>query len=332
VTVATATGSVVARGSGSGAAVDWTWSSLRAGGPYRWTMEGAGLRPATGTIGGTLPPVPQPTALLSAVHAPPVLIPGADGTVPPLHLDFTLGQEASATVDVLDANGIPLERILGERRAAGVNSFDWYAAQQLPDGRYTLVVAAQAGTKTASTTLDLVVDRTVSSFALLQQVISPNGDGASDRLTATFTLAAAVPAKLEILDAFGLVVTTVLQTTLGPGPQLLEWDGSANGVSVPDGQYTARLTVIDGLGEVALSLPFAIDLTPPVVRILDAKALRLSLTEAATVTLMVNGRRVTKLAPAGTFTIPHGVVAGTVSAQAVDAAGNVGPLVSATAR
>jgi flagellar hook assembly protein FlgD len=261
-----------------------------------------------------------------------VLIPGADGTVPPLHLDFTLGQEASATVDVLDANGIPLVRILGERRAAGVNSFDWYAAQQLPDGRYTLVVAAQAGTKTASTTLDLVVDRTVSSFALLQQVISPNGDGASDRLTATFTLAAAVPAKLEILDAFGLVVTTVLQTTLGPGPQLLEWDGSANGVSVPDGQYTARLTVIDGLGEVALSLPFAIDLTPPVVRILDAKALRLSLTEAATVTLMVNGRRVTKLAPAGTFTIPHGVVAGTVSAQAVDAAGNVGPLVSATAR
>jgi flagellar hook assembly protein FlgD len=249
-----------------------------------------------------------------------------------LHLDFTLGQAAAATVDVLDANGIPLARILGERRVAGVNSFDWYAAQQLPDGRYKLVVAAQAGTKTASTTLDLVVDRTVSVFTLLQPVISPNGDGASDRLTATFALAASVPVRLEILDAAGLVVTTVHQTTLGPGPQLLEWDGSAAGVSVPDGPYAARLTITDGLGDVALALPFAIDLTPPVVRILDAKALRLSLTEAATVTIMVNGRRVTKVAPAGTFTIPHGVVTGTVSAQAVDAAGNVGPLVSATVR
>jgi flagellar hook assembly protein FlgD len=332
VTVATGAGSVVAQGSGVGAAVDWTWASPRTGGPYRWTMEGAGLRPATGTIAGTLPTVPPPRTLLSAVRAPPVLTPAADGIVPALHLDFTLGQVATATVDVVDANGIPLARILSERRVAGVNSFDWYAAQQLPDGRYKLVVSAQAGTKTASTSLDLVVDRTVSAFALLQPVISPNGDGASDKLTATFTLAASVPVKLEILDAAGLVVTTVQQTTLGPGPQLLEWDGSAAGVSVPDGPYTARLTVTDGLGEVALALPFAIDLTPPVVRIVDAKALTFSLTEAATVTLIVNGRRVTKLAPAGTFTVPHGVVAGIVSAQALDAAGNIGPLVSATVR
>jgi hypothetical protein len=332
VSVVGAAGKVVAKGSGQGAAVDWTWSSTRAGGPYRWTIEGPGLRSATGTLGGTPSPVPPPAALLSAVKAPSVLTPAADGTFPALHVDFALGQPAVATIDVLDANGFTLGRVLTEQRPAGANVFDWYAAQELPDGRYRLVVAAQADVKSASTTLDLVIDRTVSGPALLQPVISPNGDGVADKLTATFTLSTSVPVKLEILDAAGALVTTVLQTTLGPGPQVVEWDGSAAGVSVPDGAFTARLTVTDGLGDVALGLPFTIDLTPPVLRIVDAKALRFALTEAATVTLMVNGRRLIKLAPAGIFTVPRSVVVKTVSAQAVDAAGNASPLIRATVR
>jgi hypothetical protein len=141
-----------------------------------------------------------------------------------------------------------------------------------------------------------------------------------------------VPVKLEIVDQFGAVVATVAQATLGPGSQVLEWDGSVNGFGVPDGSFIARLTVTDGLGDVAIPLPFRIDLTPPVVRILDAKSLRFSITEPATVTVMVNGRRLVKAAPAGVFTLPRTVVVKSVSAQAVDAAGNTGPLVSATVR
>jgi hypothetical protein len=295
-------------------------------------MDGPGLRPATGTLGGAVPPVVPPATLLSAVQAPPVLTPAADGTFPALHVTFALGQAATVSADVLDADGLPLARILDEQRPAGANALDWFAAQELADGRYRLAVAARAGTRAAGTTLDFVVDRTVSGPALLQPAISPNGDGVADKLTATFALAASVPVKVEIVDAAGVVVTTIAQATLGPGPQVVEWDGSANGISVPDGAFTARLTVTDALGDVALALPFAIDLTPPVLRILDAKTLRFSLTEAATVNLMINGRRLVKVAPAGVFTVPRTVVVKTVSAQAVDSAGNVGPLVSATVR
>jgi flagellar hook assembly protein FlgD len=330
VSVADAAGSVVGTGSGKGARVDWTWTPARTGGPFRWTIEGTGLRSAAGTLGGTLPP--PPATLLSAVKPPPTLIPAVDGSVPPLHFDFTLGQPALVTIDVVDINGAVLARILSEERAAGVNAFDWYAASQLADGRYKLIVTAQVGAKIASIPLDLLVDRTVSGFALLQPVISPNGDGTNDRLTATFSLSAAVPVRLEIADAVGTVIATVAQTTLGPGPQLLEWDGLANGVSVPDGAFTARLTVTDAQGDVPVSLPFVIDLTPPVLKILDARNLKFSLTEAATVTLMVNDRRLIKLAPKGTFTVPRSVVVKTVTALPVDLAGNAGPLVSATVR
>ncbi len=266
------------------------------------------------------------------MKAPPTLIPGADGAIPPLHLDFTLGQAATVTADVVDGNGTLLLRVLSEQRAAGVNAFDWYAAQELPDGRYKLIVTAQVGTKYVSVPLDFVVDRTMSALALLQPLISPNGDGSNDRLTVTFSLAAAVPMRLEIVDAAGIVIATVAQGMFGPGPQVLEWDGSANGVSVPDGAFTARLTVTDALGDVSASLPFAIDLTAPVLKILDPKTLKFSLTEPATVTLMVNGRRLIKLAPKGTFTVPRNGIVKTVTAQPVDAAGNAGPLVSATVR
>jgi flagellar hook assembly protein FlgD len=336
VSVANAVGSVVGKGSGRGARVEWTWVSPRTGGPYRWTIEGAGLRSASGTLGGTLPgppPPPPPAILLSQVKSQPTLIPAADGTMPPLHFDFTLGQPALVTIDVVDINGAVLARVLSEERPAGVNGFDWYAATELVDGRYKLIVTAQAGTKTVSAPLDLLVDRSVSGFMLLQPVISPNGDGTNDVLTTTFALAAAVPVRLEIVDGAGAVVATVAPVAaVGPGPQVLEWDGTADGVSVPDGAYLARLVVTDAQGEVPVSLPFTIDLTAPVLRIVDAKTLKFSLTEAATVTLMVNQRRLIRSAPKGTFTIPRSVVVKTVTAVPVDLAGNAGPLVSATVR
>ena len=83
------------------------------------------------------------------------------------------------------------------------------------------------------------------------------------------------------------------------------------------------------------SAPAAVDRTKPVLSGIRVTALkraakvRFSLSEPATVTLLVNGAPVVKIEPAGTFTVPlpkAGVA--TVSAQARDAAGNVGATVS----
>jgi hypothetical protein len=63
--------------------------------------------------------------------------------------------------------------------------------------------------------------------------------------------------------------------------------------------------------------------------LLDAKALRFSLDEAATVTVLVNqSTRIVKLEPKGVFTIPFAGTVLQVSAEAEDAAGNVSTPVS----
>ncbi len=332
VTVTNALGAVVARGSGRSPAVDWTWSSPATGCPYAWTMEGTGLRSATGALGGTLQP-PPPTDLLTGLRANPAVVTrNPDGSGDNLHLEFALSQAAAVTVALLDAAGTPLQTISSEQRAAGANTVDWSAAQ-LADGRYKATVTATGATgATASSTVDVVVDRSFGGFAVAPAAISPNGDGVNDTLTASFTLNAALPVKLEIRSEAGAVVATILQTTLDPGPHVVDWDGAAAGMSVPDGSYSAVLTVTDALGEVSLGLPFAIDLTAPVLKIVDARNLRFSLTEPAIVTLLVNGRRVVKAEPKGAFAIPRSVVVTSVSGMAVDGAGNPSPLVRAVVR
>ncbi len=67
----------------------------------------------------------------------------------------------------------------------------------------------------------------------------------------------------------------------------------------------------------------------PTLRIVDPKKLRFWLSEPATVTLFVNGKRVVKVEPKGAFSVPRNFPVQTVSGIAVDAAGNVSPMVRA---
>jgi len=228
---------------------------------------------------------------------------------------------------VLDSGGAPLLTLLNETRPAGANSFFW-GAHVLPDGRYRLAVTARAGGKTVTKAIEIVVDRTLAGLQESLPVISPTGDGVNDTVTFSFALAQNVPVRVEIVQA-GLVVATPFQGQLGVGPHTIDWDGTANGVPLPDGDYLALVTVTDALGDVQLSLPLAIDTIPPVLTLLDAKTLKFSLSEPASVTVVVNQKtRLLKNAPKGTFTVGYtGTVTG-LTAVAQDAAGNVGPTVS----
>ena len=76
-------------------------------------------------------------------------------------------------------------------------------------------------------------------------------------------------------------------------------------------------------------MPLVVDTTPPTLTLVDPRTLRFTLSEPATVTLLVNGANEVKNEPAGTFSVPPpkaGV--STVSAQARDAAGNLSQTVS----
>jgi hypothetical protein len=325
-------GRTVATGTGTGPTVDWTWGSLVAGkGLFTWTISAPGALDATGTIGVSRPlPPAAPFSLTNLAAAPSVITPNADGSDDSATVSFTLGRPAQVVAQVLDAGGAPLLTLLNEERLGGPNSFEW-GAHVLPDGRYRMVVTATAlvGTKSVVKSTDMVVDRTLAALDAMPRAISPNADGVADTTSFSFMLAQNVPVRLDIEQA-GAVIATPFQGQLGIGPQTLAWDGTSNGVALPDGDYLAVVTVTDQLGDIQLSLPLTIDTTPPVLSIVDAGTLKFSLDEPATVTILVNQKtRITHGEGKGTFTIPvHGAVY-QLSAEAQDLAGNISAVVTA---
>ncbi len=220
--------------------------------------------------------------------------------------------------------------LLSERRDAGVNTFVW-GAGVLPDGRYTLAVVAKpvGGGAEIGKTIPIVVDRTLSALTAAPPAFSPNGDGFADTTSVSFTLAQAVPVRIDV-EQGGVVLATPFAGSLEPGPQTIVWDGTGADGLLPDGRYEMVVTVTDQLGDVQLMLPITIDTSPPVLKILDPHTLRFSLDEPATVTVLVNQRtRIVRAEPKGAFTIPFQGGVFELSAEAQDAAGNLSAVVTA---
>jgi hypothetical protein len=70
------------------------------------------------------------------------------------------------------------------------------------------------------------------------------------------------------------------------------------------------------------TVPISVDTKPPQLAIVVARRLVFRLSEAAVVTLIVDGKRIVKAERAGRFHVPYSRLARSVSATAVDRAGN----------
>jgi len=263
VTVTDRSGALVATGSGRGALVDWTWPSAGArAGPFAWKITAPGVLPAVGTLGSAVPP-PSPPAPAAALRltgltsAPAVLAPAPDGSGAAASATFFLGSPAHVGAEVQTPAGTIVATVTGGDRPAGLNELAWSAAT-LPDGRYVLVVTAAADGRSVRKATDVVIDRTLTELQASTPLLSPNGDGIDDTVSATFVLAQAVPVRVDVLEA-GVVLATVFQGTLGAGPQTITWDGSANGAPLADGDYQLAFTVSDALGDVEQTLPVTIE-------------------------------------------------------------------------
>ena len=104
VVVANASGTEVARGTGTGSTVDWTWEwSGQPAGSYSWTISAGTSRPATGVLraGGGAAPV----ALDGLSAAPAAISPNGDGQADSTAVSYRLGAPANVTVEVADALG-----------------------------------------------------------------------------------------------------------------------------------------------------------------------------------------------------------------------------------
>lgn len=363
--VVNAAGVQVTATRGNGLEIDWTWDAgLQPPGVYTWTLASGAALAAGGTVGTkpapppTPPPpptttTPSPTPPPGPVVPPPtttpspgpatspvsfvigfalstaVLSPNGDGSNDTAAVTYVLVKGAYVTAFVLDQSGIVVAQTLfsEQKQSARRQSFTW-TPDVLPDGRYRFVVAARlADGQQTSVGQDVLVDRTLALFAVAPIAFSPNGDGAADSTTLSFTLGKPALVAVRILAPDGSVAALPFTGQLPAGTQQLTWDGSGVAGRLPDGTYTAQVTAVDGLGYLVQQLAVTIDTVAPTLTLLSGPELRLSLSEAATVTIVVNGVQTTLAAGPGAFqvppTVPPAAPPASLSAVATDAAGNV---------
>ena len=339
-TVLDATGAKVATSRGTGATVDWTWDASAAPpGRYSWTLERAGALAAAGAIGRkpvipTTPPTTPPTATVPPATAPlvtgfslspTVLSPNGDGSNDTATVTYTLTKGAFVSAFVLDQSGTVVAQTLfsDQKQSARLQSFTW-APDPLPDGRYRFVVAARLESGQQETAgQDVLVDRTLSLFGVAPVAISPNGDGVADAATLSFTLLRPALVTVRLIGGVGAVLATLFSGSLQAGPQQVVWDGSGPAGRLADGTYTAEVTVADGLGDLVQQVPVTVDTVAPVLTLVSGPEVRLSVSEAATVTILLDGQQTMIVAGPGEFRLPPTAPPTSLSAVATDAAGNV---------
>ncbi len=324
VSVSDADGVAVADGFGSGTTVDWTWRASTPPAGYRWTISAASARPASGSVRAGSGQQAQPLAVQSLAATPGTITPNGDGQDDATSVTFTLTAPAAVSVDVYDAAENDVLPVLAAQPLSAGKQTVTVDGSTLPDGSYTIVVRALGadGTEVESD-VPLVVSRVLGPAAVSPPVFSPNGDGRLDRLSVQFTLAAPVEARVRILRGSTLVATP-LDATLQPGPQRLVWDGATSEGRISDGSYLAALDAVTGTGTTTVSFPFAVDTTPPRVRVVSLRPLEVFVSEPAALKLDVDGASVKRDAKRrGTVRVPRPQAPRRVRVVAWDRAGNV---------
>jgi hypothetical protein len=179
---------------------------------------------------------------------------------------------------------------------------DWtWDSSVAPPGSYTWTIDGGSDVTGASgrvtggpATGDLLA---FTGTAAEPETITPNGDGQTDAAAIVYTVNASANVSADVLDAAGQVVASLEPPRWRrAGEHVLSFDGLA----LPDGLYTVRLTARVAAGvEVSSDVPVGITrtlghaaLAPPVFspnadRRGDRLAVSLSLTRAATVTLRI---------------------------------------------
>jgi hypothetical protein len=314
VAVADSAGNIAGTGSGTSNDIDWTWDASTASpGSYSWTIAaGDTVRAATGTIGAK----PVTLAIKSATALPRTITPDGDGQTDSSLISYTLSAPATVTATLRGPAGKDLSVLFSQQKGPGKQSFR-FAATGIADGAYEIALVADDGRSTVTSILPVLVDRTVHRFTTVPTAVSPNGDGLADELTLGFELTRAALVRIEIAQA-GKTLTSVYSADLSIGAQTIAWAPSA----LKDGKYAAVLTATNDVGVVVHTALFRIDTVPPTLRVLSFRRLRFRVSEPATITLIVNGRRTKRVVRAGVFSFRPPRVR-TVRIAARDAAGNL---------
>jgi hypothetical protein len=265
VTVVNSSSALVAEGSGTGTAVNWTWDGSAAPPDrYIWTIASPNARSATGTLGEVVT-----VAIQKAVASPAFAAPNE-----PITISYTLTAPSLVTASVLGPLGQTVATVFSAQRPAGAQALAFTPPPGLVNGQYSIALAATAAGKTATASIPLAVDDILAGFTATGTSLS-------------FTLTRA-PATESLQVLHGTAVVATLPTPApASGPQTLHWDPT----TASDGVYTLALTIGDEVGTFTRTVTVTVDRTPPRITVLSYKNLLFRISEPATVTLDVGAKR-----------------------------------------
>jgi flagellar hook assembly protein FlgD len=290
----------------------------------RWEISSPDATAATGSLSGT---AAAALALTGQRAEPATITPNGDGQADTTTISYTLSTNANVAVSVLDAGGATVAELEPKQwRRAGARSVVLDGAD-LGDGRYLVHIAANAtGGRSAAVDVPVTVTRTLGLITLAAAAITPNGDGRNDTLSLVVPLGAPATLTVRILRD-GKWVATPFTGPAGPGSRTVTWDGSKRVGKALDGPYIASIEAVDAFGTATMELPFVLDATAPVVRVVSAVPPRIWVSEAATLEVRANGaRRVLRTTGPGAVRIPRIERLRTLVVVARDAAGNTSTL------
>jgi hypothetical protein len=320
----TSAGVEVARGTGTGRTVDWTWDAAALPtAAYRWALTAGSARPATGSVRAGLGATTA-LAISGTAAVPDGITPNGDGQADTAELGFSLSTSANVTVEVADATGAvlatPVDRVW---TAAGEQSVTIDGAA-LPDGTYAVTVRAHTSASSEVVeTVALVVSRTLGLVTASPVAFSPNADGRNDVLEVGFALTAPATVAVRILRDGAWVAAPALAASFEPGEHRLAWDGSRSAGRLRDGSYEAVVEVTDAVGTVRFGTAFAVDTKAPVVRAVRGPKASVTVSEPALIRVVLGNRRFErKVTRPGTVVIGSPKPGARIRVVAIDAAGN----------
>jgi len=199
----------------------------------------------------------------TGVYAPPVpapvLSPNGDGVAETQTLSYKVVRPSDVEATLVGPGGttVPIDQ---GQRAPGVYRFTWTGKDTTgavePEGNWRFTVNAtddQAQASTADRLFEL--NDTLGSLTVQPSALRLRARGT--RLVASVALARSAQVTATVETAGQIVVRVLARKTLGPGSQVLTWDGRDNrGRLAYGGRYQVHVSATNELGRVDLRAPF----------------------------------------------------------------------------
>jgi hypothetical protein len=166
-----------------------------------------------------------------------------------------LSSSSAWVVTVRDEQGT----VVGRGTGTGTSvDWTWDASTASPDRQYSWAISAPQARSATGTLGTALPPLALRNAKLAPALVTPNGDGRSDRARLTYVLTRQAIVTATVLDSSGTAVQTLFKKLRRPGAQAFDWAD----VTAPDGRYRVSLVARDAAGTEAQALvPVVVDRT-----------------------------------------------------------------------